>query len=102
MRIIIQSESSPSHLEDRIEAFLDEMKERLANMKPEDFEEHKISLEKQWLEVNKNLNDEFSKFLVHVNSGQYDFLRSKSRKGIPGLLTNAASQIKRMLSSCAM
>ena len=77
MRFIIQSESSPSHLEDRIEAFLDEMKERLAKMTSDELEEHKTSLEKQWLEVNKNLNDEFSGFLTHINSGQYDFLRSK-------------------------
>ncbi|KAH6918433.1 insulin-degrading enzyme [Coprinopsis sp. MPI-PUGE-AT-0042] len=77
MRIIIQSESTPSHLEDRIEAFLDEMKEKLAKMTTEEFAEHKTSLEKQWLEVDKNLNDEFSRFLSHLNSGQYDFLRNE-------------------------
>lgn len=76
MRVVIQSEKAPSYLEERIEAFLDEMKERFSTMTNEEFEEHKLGLKKKWLEVDKNMNDEVSRFVSHINSGQLDFLRS--------------------------
>ncbi|EAU88742.1 insulin-degrading enzyme [Coprinopsis cinerea okayama7 len=78
MRIVVQSEKFPSYLEERVEAFLDEMKERLATMSDEEFAEHKKSLERKWLEVDKNMNDEASRFISQINSGQLDFLRNEN------------------------
>lgn len=78
MRIIVQSEKMPSYLEERVEAFLDEMKGKLEGLPAEEFEEQKNSLQKKWLEADKNLNDEVSRFISHINTGHLDFLRSTS------------------------
>lgn len=85
LRIVVQSEKNPEYLETRVEAFLDEMKIKLEEMSDEDFITHRNGLEKKWLESNKNLAEEVSKYLVHINSGQWDFLRSKSIKSVIGI-----------------
>lgn len=77
MRIIVQSEKMPSYLEERVEAFLNEMKEKIEAMTEAEFQEQKDGLQRKWLEADKNLNDEVSRFVAHVNSGQLDFLRSE-------------------------
>ncbi len=55
------------------------MKTKLEEMSDEEFSSHKSSLQKKWLEANKNLAEEVSKYLVHINTGQWDFLRSEYR-----------------------
>lgn len=82
LRIVVQSERKPKYLESRVEAFFDEMKEKLESLSVDEFESHRSGLEKKWLEVSKNLGEEFSKYMVHVNSGHWDFLRSKSLDNI--------------------
>lgn len=77
MRIIVQSEKTPSYLEERVEAFIDEMKEKIETMPDAEFQEQKDSLRRKWLEADKNLKDEVSRFIGHVNSGHFDFLRSE-------------------------
>ena len=47
-------------------------------MPTDEFQEQKNSLQKKWLEADKNLNDEVSRFISHINTGHWDFLRSKS------------------------
>jgi insulysin len=54
------------------------MKMKLQGMPAEEFQEQKNSLQKKWLEADKNLKDEVSRFISHINSGHWDFLRSKS------------------------
>lgn len=76
LRIVVQSEKNPGYLEDRVEAFLEGMKTFLKDMTEEVFSEQKHGLEKKWLEVDKNLTDETSRFMNHVSSGHWDFLRS--------------------------
>lgn len=76
MRVIVQSEKMPSYLEERVEAFFDEMKGKLESMSAEEFEEQKNSLSKKLLEADKNLNDEVGRFTSHINTGHWDFLRS--------------------------
>lgn len=75
VRFVVQSEKPPGYLEQRVEAFLDFMREKLKEMTTEELEEHKASLRKKWLEVDKNVAEEFSSFREHVNSGHWDFLR---------------------------
>lgn len=77
LRIVVQSERKPTYLEGRVEAFLDEMKNKLEEMTNEEFQTHKSGLEKKWLETDKNLGDEVARFLFHVNTGHWDFLRSE-------------------------
>lgn len=79
LRIVVQSEKKPEYLETRVEAFLDEMKTRIEEMSEEEFSTHKHGLTKKWLEADKNLAEEVSRFLTHINSGHWDFFRSESK-----------------------
>jgi insulysin len=78
LRIVIQSEKKPGYLEERVEVFLDEMKVKLEAMAEDEFALHRSGLEKKWLEADKNLPEEVAKYIVQLNSGHWDFLRSKS------------------------
>ncbi|KDR81747.1 hypothetical protein GALMADRAFT_58881 [Galerina marginata CBS 339.88] len=94
LRIVVQSEKRPAHLEDRVEAFLDEMKDKLEGMTDDEFHQHKNGLEKKWLEADKNLADEVGRFLVHVNSGHWDFLRNeKDAVFLTGITKNDILQL---------
>ncbi|KIK58340.1 hypothetical protein GYMLUDRAFT_45548 [Collybiopsis luxurians FD-317 M1] len=75
IRIVVQSERTPGYLESRVEAFLDEMKTAIKTMTPEMFQEHKTGLDKKWREEDKNLTEEVSRYLSHINSGHLDFYR---------------------------
>lgn len=75
LRIVIQSERAPAYLEERVDAFLDEMKETLAAMSDEEFKEHKHGLEKAWLEDPKNLKEEAGGFWLQIDQGYLDFFR---------------------------
>lgn len=77
LRIVVQSEKKPGYLEERVEAFLREMKTTLEEMTDEEFESHKIGLEKKWLEADKNLIEEASRLLNQITSGHLDFLRRR-------------------------
>jgi insulysin len=77
LRIVVQSEKKPGYLEERVEAFLGEMKTELEEMADEEFESHKTGLVKKWLEADKNLNEEASRLLNQITSGHLDFLRRK-------------------------
>lgn len=78
MRIIVQSERAPAFLEERVDAFLDEMQETLQAMTDSEFQEHKHGLEKKWSEDPKNLKEETNKFWYQIDSGYLDFYRRKS------------------------
>ncbi|KAF9454625.1 insulin-degrading enzyme [Macrolepiota fuliginosa MF-IS2] len=75
LRIVVQSEKMPGYLEQRVEAFLTSMKSKLGEMSRDEFEEHKTGLKKKWLEADKNLAEESSRFQTYVTSGHWDFLR---------------------------
>lgn len=76
LRIVVQSEKTPGYLEQKVEAFLEEMRSKLEEMAVVELDEHKTSLRKKWLEATKNLSEESSHFQTHVTSGHWDFLRS--------------------------
>lgn len=76
LRITVQSEKLPGYLEDRVEAFLDGMKAVIEEMSQEQFEEQKQGLERKWLEADKNLSEEASRYLTQIQTGHLDFLRS--------------------------
>ncbi|KAI0784388.1 insulin-degrading enzyme [Abortiporus biennis] len=75
LRILVQSERGPLYLEERVEAFLDEMKVKLEKMTEEEFNEQKVGLEKKWREVLKNMSEETMRYWVHIDSGYLDFMR---------------------------
>ncbi|KAI0093889.1 insulin-degrading enzyme [Irpex rosettiformis] len=73
LRILIQSERSPVYLEERANAFLDEMQGILEEMSGEEFEAHKKGLASKWKEQPKNLNEEASKFWRWIDNGFLEF-----------------------------
>ena len=77
LRILVQSERDPVYLEERVEAFLDHMKGVIELTTDEEFAEQKNGLERKWREVAKNLNEEVTRFWVHIDSGYLDFLRRR-------------------------
>ena len=83
VRIIVQSERAPAYLEERVDAFLDEMLATLEGMTEEEFLEHKHGLEKSWTEDPKNLREETNRYWAQIDSGYLDFYRSKSRYLMP-------------------
>jgi insulysin len=79
VRIIVQSQRGPGYLEERVEAFLGEMKGTIEEMSKEEFQEQKAGLTRKWTEESKNLGEELSKFWAHIDSGYLDFLRCNCR-----------------------
>ena len=75
MRILVQTERAPAYLEERVDAFLDEMLTTLQNMTEEEFQEHKHGLEKKWTEDLKNLREETNRYWTYIDSGYLDFYR---------------------------
>ncbi|KDQ33027.1 hypothetical protein PLEOSDRAFT_1032530 [Pleurotus ostreatus PC15] len=78
LRITVQSEKFPGYLEDRVEAFLDSMKAVIEEMPEDQFEEQKQGLERKWLEADKNLSEEASRYLTQIQTGHLDFLRNEA------------------------
>ncbi|KAL6301582.1 insulin-degrading enzyme [Sparassis latifolia] len=78
LRIVVQSERSPVYLEERVDAFFDEMKEKIEEMPEKEFEEQKGGLERRWREGVKNLAEETGRYWTHIDSGYLDFLRRES------------------------
>lgn len=77
LRFIIQSEKDTVFLENRVEAFLDYMKEFLDKLSEEEYEKHKEGVILKKLEKPKNLHGESSRFWTAVEDGYYDFERRK-------------------------
>lgn len=75
IRVVIQSERRPEYLERRVEAFFDEMKEKLQEMSTAEFEEQKAGLQRRWTEAVKNLYEETNRYWAQIDSGHLDFLR---------------------------
>lgn len=71
--IKIQSLKSPQFLEERVEIFLQNFRQRLATMTDGDFEAQKQGLVVKKLEHVKNLREEASQFWRHISDGYYNF-----------------------------
>ncbi|KAE9395045.1 insulin-degrading enzyme [Gymnopus androsaceus JB14] len=76
IRIVVQSEKTPGHLESHVEAFLEEMKNKIEAMPLETFEEQKSGLDKNWREEDKNLAEEASAFMSQIDTGHMDFYKN--------------------------
>ncbi|OCH92098.1 insulin-degrading enzyme [Obba rivulosa] len=87
LRILVQSERGPGYLEGRVDAFLDEMKEKIETMSPEEFAEQKAGLERRWREKAKNLDEEFNRYFTHIDSGYVDFYRRESDANLLNAIT---------------
>lgn len=77
IRIVVQSERTPAYLEQRVDAFLEEIRRLIVDMPEEEWKEQKKGLEQKWLEKYKNMNEETNSFWHHIDTGSLDFLRRK-------------------------
>ncbi|KAH8099586.1 Metalloenzyme, LuxS/M16 peptidase-like protein [Cristinia sonorae] len=78
LRIAVQSERVPEYLEERVEAFLEEMKTKIVEMGTEEFEAQRDGVEKKWKENVKNMSEETNRYWPHIDSGYLDFLRRET------------------------
>ena len=74
-RIIIQSEKSPAHLEEKIEMFLDLLRESIVEMPEQEYSANIASLVLSLSETPKFLGKESWRYWSHIDSGFYDFKR---------------------------
>lgn len=75
LRVHIQSERTPTYLEQRVDAFLDGFKGYLEAMTEEDYEKQKRGLITKKLEKAKSLSEEGNRIWGAINSGYNDFTR---------------------------
>lgn len=87
LRIVIQSERSPIHLEQRINAFLETFVEHLENMSSEFFEGVKSGLSTQYKEDYKKQSDESNTLWSHISNRLYDFDHNERMVALLGPLT---------------
>jgi insulysin len=77
-RIIIQSEKPPTHLEEKIEIFLDLLRDGITEMSDADYSANISSLVLSLSETPKFLGKETWRYWAHIDSGFYEFKRRKS------------------------
>ncbi|XP_066145097.1 insulin-degrading enzyme isoform X3 [Euwallacea fornicatus] len=78
LRIIVQSDRHPAFLNERIEEFLNSMKEYLDDMSDEEFLRHREALAAQRLEKPKQLSALTNQFWSEITAQQYHFERAES------------------------
>ena len=74
-RIIIQSERPPEFLEEKIEVFLNLLRDGIIELTSSDFASHISSLVLLLSETPKYLGKETSQYWHQIGSGFYDFFR---------------------------
>lgn len=73
---LIQSDSfHPNHVENRIETFLANFRQHIADMSSEDFQTNTDSVVASFLEKNKNLGEESSRYWHVITNQTYQFRR---------------------------
>ena len=91
-RIIIQSEKPPSHLEEKIEMFLDLLRESIVEMPEKEYSANIASLVLSLSETPKFLGKESWRYWSHIDSGFYDF----TRRNAPSSINTDPNQEKRI------
>ncbi|CAG9789778.1 unnamed protein product [Diatraea saccharalis] len=77
LRVIVQSDRHPAHVERRIEAFLHGALEYLENMSEEEFLKHRAALAAQRLEKPKRMASRASQMWTEITSQMYNFDRPR-------------------------
>ncbi|KAJ3190934.1 Insulinase (Peptidase M16) [Irineochytrium annulatum] len=76
-RVLIQSERDPWHLETRIMAFFESLRETMIAMPDEEYNKHLHAVATRMLEKDKNLGEEARRLWSHVAGKYYDFEEEK-------------------------
>ncbi|XP_045516771.1 insulin-degrading enzyme isoform X1 [Pieris brassicae] len=77
LRVIVQGDRHPAHLDSRIVAFLDSAREYLEKMSEEEFLKHRSSLAAERLERPKRLSDKAGRVWGEITSQMYNFERAR-------------------------
>ncbi|XP_022253443.1 insulin-degrading enzyme-like, partial [Limulus polyphemus] len=75
LRVLVQSDKSPSYVDTRVEAFLAYMENYLSQMTDEEFKAHKDSVTVHCLERPKNMSEQSDRYWDEISSQQYNFDR---------------------------
>jgi insulysin len=78
LRFIIQSEKDTIYLENRIEAFLDYLKELIEKLTDEEYQAHVNSLIADKMEKDKNMGQEGIRYWSEIQFGYFDFEQGKT------------------------
>ncbi|GLV31928.1 Insulin degrading metalloproteinase [Carabus blaptoides fortunei] len=81
LRVIVQSDKHPRHVDQRVEEFLRKMYEYVVAMSDEEFTRHKDALAARRLEKPKRLGGLTSQFWAEITSQQYHFDRANIEVG---------------------
>lgn len=88
-RVIVQSDRNAKYLDSRVDSFLTNYGQTLANMGEAEFEGHKKSVINRRLERVKNLTSETARFWMHISSEFYDFVQHETDVAVLKNLTKA-------------
>ncbi|XP_076308148.1 insulin-degrading enzyme-like [Tachypleus tridentatus] len=75
LRVLVQSDRSPSYVDTRVEAFLAHMENYLSQMTDEELKAHKDSVTVVCLEKPKNMSEQSDRYWDEISSQQYNFYR---------------------------
>ncbi|KHO10570.1 a-pheromone processing metallopeptidase Ste23 [Metarhizium robertsii ARSEF 23] len=89
LRLLVQTEKTPEHLDRRIEAFLKQFGEQLQGMSEGEFKSHKRSLIIKLLNKLDNLKQESSRHWDHIESEDYNFERNQGDAALIQPLTKS-------------
>ncbi|KJH53656.1 peptidase, M16 family [Dictyocaulus viviparus] len=76
LQFIVQGPKSPDHVLDRLEAFLEKIREEIVSMSSDEFEQQKTGLITRLLERPKTLGSRSRRYWNEIQCRQYDFDRS--------------------------
>ncbi|XP_060809254.1 insulin-degrading enzyme isoform X1 [Amyelois transitella] len=77
LRVIVQSDRHPGYVERRVEAFIEDSEEYLANMPEEEFLKHRAALAAQRLEKPKRMSSRASQIWGEISAQVYNFDRPR-------------------------
>lgn len=80
LRFIIQSEKDTIYLENRIEAFLDHLKNLIENLTEKEYQSHVNSLIADKMEKDKNMSQEGIRYWSEIQFGYFDFEQGKTAR----------------------
>ncbi|KAJ2557636.1 metalloprotease [Coemansia sp. RSA 1933] len=75
LRLLVQSETNPAYVLQRIEHFMREFRQRLVDISQKKFERYATSLRVNREEKLKNLSEEANRFWRQISTGYYEFDR---------------------------
>lgn len=100
LRVLVQSERDPVHVESRIDAFLATLETTLSEMSEEDFDRQRQSLIAKKEESPKNLHEESRRFWQRISDKYYEF--NKRQTDIAHLKAATKAEVLDVFRRCVL